>query len=144
MLSCFRIVLHVQTVNPVHGPQAAQVGHPLPLQVLEVGEVVLPGARVVHLVQEHNVDTGEVVRGITVFLGPVLTESTVLSSCVNHIGPMFTPPRFKIYRRSGVLFVVDGALEEVHHIWCTSVQLLLNPNRTVVVVRFHLCGVCCH
>ena len=144
MLSCFRIILHVQTVNPVHGPQAAQVGHPLPLQVLEVGEVVLPGARVVHLVQEHNVDTGEVVRGITVLLGPVLTESTVLSSCVNHVGPMFDPPRFKIYRRSGVLLVVEGALEEVHHIWCTAVHLLLNPNRTVVIIRFHLCSVRCH
>ena len=144
MLPCFRIILHVQTVNPVHGPQAAQVGHPLPLQVLEVGEVVLPGARVVHLVQEHNVDTGEVVRGITVFLSPVLTEPTIFPSCVNHVRTMFTPPRFKIYRRASILFMVEGALEEVHHIWCTAVHLLLNPNRTVVVVRFHLCGVCCH
>ena len=144
MLPCFCVILLVQSVCPVHGPQTAQVGHPLPLQVLEVGEVVLPGARVVHLVQQHDVDTGEVVRGITVLLSPVLTESTVLSSCVNHVGPMFAPPRFKIYRRSGVLFVVDGALEEVYHIWCTAVQLLLNPNRTVVVVGFHLCGVCCH
>ena len=78
MLSCFRIILHVQTVNPVHGPQAAQVGHPLPLQVLEVGEVVLPEARVIHLVQEHNVDTRKIVRGVTVFFSPVLTEASLL------------------------------------------------------------------
>ena len=92
MLSCFCIILHVQTVNPVHGPQAAQVGHPLPLQVLEVGEVVLPGARVVHLVQEHNVDTGEVVRGITVFLGPVSAEATVFPPTMDHVVLVLGPP----------------------------------------------------
>ena len=133
MLPCFCVILLVQSVHPVHGPQTAQVGHPLPLQVLEVGEVVLPGARVVHLVQEHNVDTGEVVRGITVLLSPVLTESTVLSSCVNHVGPMFAPPRFKIYRRSGVLFMVEGTLEEVHHIWCTTVHLFLHCHWTIII-----------
>ena len=110
MLSCFRIILHVQTVNPVHGPQAAQVGHPLPLQVLEVGEVVLPGAWVIHLVQEHDVDTGEILRGVTVFTSPVLTEATVFSPCVDHVGPMFGPPRLETYTRSCVLFVVEGTL----------------------------------
>ena len=78
MLPCFCVILLVQSMHPVHGPQTAQVGHPLPLQVLEVGEVVLPGAWVIHLVQEHDLDTGQIARGITVFFSPVLTEASLL------------------------------------------------------------------
>ena len=69
MLPCFCVVLLVQSVSPVHGPQAAQVGHPLPLQALEVGEVVLP---------ERDFDTGEILRGVTVFFSPMLTEASLL------------------------------------------------------------------
>ena len=110
MLSCFRIILHVQTVNPVHGPQAAQVGHPLALQVLEVWEILFPGSWVIHLVQEDDSDTGEVAWRVLVIHCPMFAKTTVLSSGMDHVGSMFGPPGLEPYTRSCVLLVMEGTL----------------------------------
>ena len=52
----FGVILDVGAMDPVHGVEASQVGHKLPLQSLESGEVVLPRSRIVYLVQENNSD----------------------------------------------------------------------------------------
>ena len=46
LLLRFSIVLNVDPMDPVHGEQATQVGHPPAFQCLESGEIFFPGSRV--------------------------------------------------------------------------------------------------
>ena len=110
MLLSFSVIALIQAMDPVHGPQASQVRHPLALQVLEVWEILFPGAWVIHLVQEDDSDTGEVAWRVLVVQCPMLAETTVLPSGMDHVGPMFGPPRLEPYTRSCVLLVMEGTL----------------------------------
>ena len=131
-------------MDPVHGPQAPQVRHPPALQELEVGEVLFPGTRVVNLVQEDNVDPGEVRGRVLMVLCPMFAEPAVFSTCTDHVGAMFRPPGFEGYTRTSILFMVEGALEQINHIWCAAVNFFLNFNWSVIIIRFNRSSVRCH
>ena len=86
----------------------------------------------------------EVVRRITVVGGPVSAEATVLSLTMDHVIFMFRPARFKIDRRATILFLMEGALQQVDQVGCTTVYLFMDFHWSVVVVRHDPCSVCCH
>ena len=134
MLFSFRVIALIQSMDPVHGPQASKVGHPLSLQEFEVGKVLFPGTRIIDLVQEDNVDPGEVPRGVLVVHCPVFAEPAVFTSCMDHVRPMFRPPGLEPNRRPCILFLMEGALEKINHIWCTTVYFFLDFNWPVIII----------
>ena len=75
----------------------------------------------------------EVVRRITVVGGPVSAEATVFSLTMDHVIFMFRPARFKIDRRATVLFLMEGALQQVDQVGCTTVYLFMDFHWSVVV-----------
>ena len=82
----------------------------------------------------------EVVRRITVVGGPVSAEATVFSLTMDHVIFMFRPARFKIDRRATILFLMEGALQQVDQVGCTTVCLFMDFHWSVVVVRHDRCG----
>ena len=76
--------------------------------------------------------------------GPVSAEATVFSLTMDHVIFMFRPARFKIDRRATVLFLMEGALQQVDQVGCTTVYLFMDFHWSVVVVRHDPCSVCCH
>ena len=59
MLFGLSIVTNISPMFPIHGEQAAQVGHPIALQLFQSGVVLIFGSRIVHLVQTHNSQMGQ-------------------------------------------------------------------------------------
>ena len=110
MLLCFCVIALVKTMDPVHGPQTSQVGHPLSLQELKVWEVLFPRTWVIHLVQENYSDTGEVTWRVPVVRCPMLAETAIISPCMDHVGTVFGPPGLETYTRANILFVMEGTL----------------------------------
>ena len=59
MLFGLSIVTNISPMFPIHGEQAAQVGHPIALQLFQSGVVLIFGSRIVHLVLTHNSQMGQ-------------------------------------------------------------------------------------
>ena len=92
MLFGLSIVTNISPMFPIHGEQAAQVGHPPTLQFLKMREVLITWPWVINLVQEHNPNTGEIIWGVTMVLCPVFTETTVLPQTIYHVPFVLGPP----------------------------------------------------
>ena len=129
------IIPFVGAMGSVHGYQTAQVGHPPTLQFLQMREVLITWPWVINLVQEHNSNTGEIIWGVTMALCPMFTKTTVLPKPIHQVPFVLGPSTLKFYRRTSVLLLVDSTLDQVHQIWCTTIDLFVNVDRLVVIIR---------
>ena len=135
MLLWFCIIPDVCPMHSVHRVKATQVGHIFSFQPFQLWVVFLFWSWIIHLIQEHNPESWQVVRVILVVLCPVPAEPTIFPFAPDHVLFVLREASLEVDWGTTVLLLMLGALQQVDQVGGATIQWLFYLDRVFIIKR---------